>query len=192
MTSIATTALVGLFVWTSVASAQVATSTSNEIPREPTYNVSMTAYNAVAAQTDGDPHTTASGAFSDPNIIAARSADLADELPWGTVISVTRSATSSRNCGVNLVHDDIGLRVIADSMHSRKKNQIDIMFATDNLVKFNGKKINAARALGVCKNVEIKVVGHIPMKRIPKSQAELKLALGMIEKAEAQPLAVKK
>jgi hypothetical protein len=37
----------------------------------PGYNVTLTAYNAVAAQTDDSPFETASGAYSNPEVIAA-------------------------------------------------------------------------------------------------------------------------
>ena len=136
----------------------------------------MTAYNAVPSQTDEDPTVTASGAFSDPDIVAARSRDLADELPFGTVITVT-AASSSVNCGFDLVGDMIGLRVIADTMHPRMHNKVDILFDTDAKVTVGSKQTSAARALGICKST-IEVVGHIDLKRMPKNQLELRLALG--------------
>jgi 3D (Asp-Asp-Asp) domain-containing protein len=140
----------------------------------------MTAYNAVPEQTDSTPNRTAIGAYTNPDIIAARSVDLADELPWGTVIEVVPVSTSTpydRNCGRELVQKQIGLRVIADSMHSRKRNQIDILLDQGDKVKVSGKSINPARALGICKSVEIRVVGKIDPKNMPKTQDELKLAL---------------
>jgi 3D (Asp-Asp-Asp) domain-containing protein len=152
----------------------------------------MTAYNAVPEQTDSSPGLTASGAFSDPDIVAARSADLADELPFGTVIMITYAATSTPNCGIGLVDDQIGLRVIADSMHPRKRNQIDLLFDQTDKVKVGGKLINPARALGVCKDVMISVVGHIDIKHMPKNQMALRLAIGLLQIADAQPLAVSK
>ncbi len=137
----------------------------------------MTAYNAVPWQTDEDPFTTASGAYSNPDIIAARSRDLADELPFGTVISIT-AASSSPNCGYEVVGDMIGLRVIADTMHARMTKKIDILFDIDAKAKVGGKQVSAAKAFGVCKNVTIEVVGKIDTKRMPKNQLELQLALG--------------
>lgn len=162
-------------------------------PVLPTYTVSMTGYNAVPEQTDGDPHTTASGAFSDPDVVAARSVDLADELPFGTVIEIdTDSATSSPNCGLSVVDKHMGLRVIADSMHPRKRNQIDILLPNEKTVRAAGKVVNPAVALGVCKGVTIKVVGKIDIKNMPKNQTELRLAVGALEKAPEQTLAIKK
>ena len=109
------------------------------------YVVSMTAYNAVPEQTDGDPNTTASGARSNPEVVAARSVDLAEELPWGTVIAV-RGAPDSNSCGLPLVDTLIGYRVVADSMHPRKRNQIDIMFDTSLTVKVGKRELNPAVA----------------------------------------------
>ena len=39
----------------------------------PSFTVTLTAYNAVPAQTDSDPFTTASGMYSNPDLVAARS-----------------------------------------------------------------------------------------------------------------------
>lgn len=161
-------------------------------PAGPSYSVAMTGYNAVPDQTDGDPHITASGAYSDPDIVAARSTDLADELPFGTVIEVLGPSATSTSCGYDLISDDIGLRVIADSMHPRMHNKIDIMFDTKPTVRAKGKQVNSAIALGVCKDVQIRVVGKIDLKDMPKSQDDLRLAVGRLQKSTAQPLAIKK
>ena len=41
-------------------------------PTLPSYTVTLTAYNAVPAQTDSNPLETASGAYSNPEVVAAR------------------------------------------------------------------------------------------------------------------------
>jgi len=139
-----------------------------------TFTVKLTAYNAVPEQTDDDPMTTASGAYSNPEIIAARSVDLKEDLPWGTVIKVTRAGADSHNCRFSEVESQIGYRVIGDSMHSRKREQIDILLNQNNTVPVYGKEINPALALGLCSEVTIEVVGHIDgVKNFPKTQAEL-------------------
>lgn len=197
MTGIVSTALMGFLVastapWAMPVDSTVATEAIQE-PTYPTYTVSMTGYNAVPAQTDSDPYTTASGAYSNPEVMAARSVDLKDELPFGTVIEiVTTSASTSPNCGIGVVDDHIGYRVIGDSMHSRKRNQIDLLFINDKVVRAAGRVVNPAVAFGVCKNVEIRVVGKVDIKTIPKTQDELRVAMGMLPKAEEQHLAVKK
>lgn len=194
MSAIFTTALMGFFAYSGATVAQIE-APKQITPIAPTYksiSVSMTGYNAVEAQTDGDPYTTASGAYSNPDIVAARSVDLAGELPFGTVIQIDTRSSTSTTCGLSLVDDTVGYRVIADAMHSRKRNQIDLLFHLHDRVYAGGRMVNAAVALGVCKNVTIKVIGKIDMKKIPKTQEELKLALGLIEKAPVGNLVVSK
>ena len=143
----------------------------------PTYSVAMTAYNAVPGQTDETPDVTASGAYSNPDIVAARSIDLADKLPYGTVIAIETGSSASPSCGIGAVSHLIGYRVIADSMNARMRNKVDLLFGTDDTVSVGGKKIGAARALGLCKDISIRVVGHVDIAKMPHSQAELALAL---------------
>src|SRR3989344_6482555 len=83
------------------------------VPQAPGYAVTLTAYNAVPEQTDGDPLVTASGAYSNPAVVAARSQDLADELPFGTIIELDGPSTSQNNCGYSIVEPIIGYRLIA-------------------------------------------------------------------------------
>jgi 3D (Asp-Asp-Asp) domain-containing protein len=171
MTPVISTALMGLLVW-----APVSLGTTTPAILGPSYSVSMTGYNAVPAQTDGNPDVTASGAYSNPDIVAARSVDLADKLPFGTVIEIT-AATSTPECGIDLVDHQIGLRVIADSMHPRMHNKIDILFDQTDQVRVGGKLTNPARVLGNCKNIEIRVVGKVDIQHMPKTQQELRLAV---------------
>ena len=194
MTGIFNTALIGLFALSGMGGHTAFATTTAIAPIEPSYpsyTVAMTGYNAVAEQTDGDPHITASGAFSNPDIIAARSQDLAGELPFGTVIEVM-AASSSPNCGYGLVDQQVGLRVIGDSMHSRMRNKVDILFDMQDTVRAGGKETNPAIALCVCKRVQIRVVGKIDIKNIPSTQTGLRLAIGMLPKAGEQLLAVYK
>jgi 3D (Asp-Asp-Asp) domain-containing protein len=178
MNSIFAAALAGLLLSNGVGQADALQGTAETV-QLPTYSVKMTAYNAVPAQTDDDPFTTASGAFSNPEIVAARSVDLKEDLPWGTVIEIVGVATPSTNCGFSVVEEHIGYRVIADSMHSRKRNQIDILLDHEERVQVGKKKINPAVAMGICDNVEIRVVGKINMKEMPKTQRELTAMIGM-------------
>ena len=161
---------------------------SPEAPSYPTYTVSVTGYNALPEQTDSDPSTTASGAFSNPDIIAARSVDLADKLPFGSVIAITAaSSTLARqslgdggpNCGLGLVQDLVGLRVIGDSMHPRMRNKIDMLFDAKDTIRANGRPMNPALVLGICKNVQIAIVGHVDVRHMPRTQTELAAAVGL-------------
>lgn len=195
MTGIITTALGGLFVLSNIGLGGAAAQPTEQtvIPDYPTYTVSMTGYNAVPEQTDGDPFTTASGAYSNPEVVAARSVDLKEDLPFGTVIEiVAHNDTSNPNCGYSVVEEQLGLRVVADSMHPRKRNQIDVLLPNDRTIFANNRWVNPAVALGVCKEVEIRVVGKVAIKEIPKTQADLRLAVGVLKSADEQNLAVKK
>lgn len=138
------------------------------------YTVSMTAYNAVPAQTDGDPHITASGAWTNPEVVAARSQDFGEELPFGTVIKVERAAADSPRCQFGKVEHLIGYRVIADTMHSRWTNKIDILLDQTDTVAVEGHQVNPGRAFGVCNGVTITVVGHIDINDMPATQEELR------------------
>lgn len=190
MNTAISSALVGLFVWNPVA-GNVAINTPVAHVELPTYTVAMTAYNAVPGQTDDTPHITSIGAYSNPEIIAARSQDLAEKLPYGTVIEVT-AASSTVNCGYEVVKDQIGLRVIGDAMNARMRNKIDILFGENHTARARGATMNSARVLGRCGSVQIQVVGKIDTKNMPRNQQELRLAIGYLEKAEPQNIVVKK
>jgi 3D (Asp-Asp-Asp) domain-containing protein len=191
MTGIISTAIGGLFLLST--SGLGATTTAPVVEDSPTFTVSMTGYNAVPEQTDGDPYTTASGAYSNPEVVAARSVDLREKLPFGTVIEiVAHNDPKNPNCGFSAVEEHLGLRVIADSMHPRKRNQIDVLLPAEKSVRAAGRWVNPAVALGVCKNIEIRVVGKVAIKDIPKTQQGLRLAVGVLERADEQALAIKK
>ncbi len=145
--------------------------TSKEVAAS--YQVTMTAYNAVPGQTDFDPTTTASGMTSNPEVVAARSRDLASELPFGTVILLERSGKDTPSCRFSEVDHLIGYRIIADTMHQRWTDKIDIQFDQTDTVKVNGRELNPAVALGVCSGVTATVVGHVDMKHAPTTQEEL-------------------
>lgn len=158
-------------------------------PELPSYAVKMTAYNAVPEQTDESPFETASGAYSNPEVVAARSKDLGAELPFGTIIEFDGSNISRDNtCGFSVVARKVGYRVIADTMNARYINRIDVLFDTkaDYATADKGMK-NAAQILGICKGVTIRVVGHVDINRIPKTQ----VALAKLVRAGSGELALK-
>ncbi len=145
-----------------------------DIPSDKIHTVKLTAYNAVPEQTDGTPLTTASGAPSNPEVVAARSVDLAQDLPYGTIVSITREGKDTPSCRFNQVKSLVGYRVIADSMHSRKRNQIDILLNPSDTVTVYEKQVNPSVALGVCETVTVTPVGKLSVKNIPDTQEELK------------------
>lgn len=143
-----------------------------------TVTVLLTGYNAVPEQTDSDPFTTASGAYSNPEVIVAVSRDLRyGALPFGTVIALEYEGKSN-SCGFRTVDHLIGYRVVADQMHPRWEKKIDILLDQKDTVSIavNGqpaRQTNPARALGECRGVTARVVGKIDIKDIPNSQAKL-------------------
>ena len=144
-------------------------------PDLPSYTVALTAYNAVPEQTSSHPLVTASGAYSNPEVIAARSQDFGKELPFGTIIELDGSnITSKYTCGYDVVKPHIGYRVIGDVLNKVYTKRIDILLDTKtNYTAADGSQINAARVLGICKDVTIRIVGFVDIKNIPDTQAEL-------------------
>ena len=147
-------------------------------PSLPAYSVNLTGYNAVPSQTDGDPLITADGGPSNPSVVAARSRDLAAELPFGTIIELDGpTGADSNNCGFDSVAPLIGYRVITDTMNARIHNTVDILFPIKaNYILNDGRTINASWLLGSCKSVTIRVVGHIDLTHpdtLPTTQADL-------------------
>lgn len=166
-----------------------------EAPRAslaPVYEVAMTAYNAVPEQTDDSPFETASGAYSNPEIIAARSQDLANELPFGTIIEIDGPLNKQNGCGYSVVSPIMGYRIIADTMNVKFTKRVDILFDTDANYKMSGgRTMNASEIMGVCHSVSIRVVGHIDptqMGHLPKTQKEL---AAIVEGHSEKTLAVK-
>ena len=162
---------------------------ASTIPAASTFLVTLTSYNAVPEQTSPTPWLPASGAASNPEVVAARSHDLADKLPYGTIIAVL-GPTSSDNgpyCGYDSVQHLIGYRVIADQMNARMHNKVDIQLDQNDTVSVGGKQINPAKVLGACTGVQIQVVGYVNPNHIPSTQAALaKLVSGSQQIASAQ------
>ena len=167
----------GFFLLTGSAVALPAHTDAPPLPARPSYAVTLTAYNAVSEQTDENPLVTASGAHSNPEIVAARSQDLAEKLPFGTIIEIRGPADQDDLCGYKIVSPVIGYRVIADAMNARYTKHVDILFNTkDNYSSPNGKVKNASTILGVCDGATVSVVGFIDItnpSHLPKTQAEL-------------------
>lgn len=176
------TALVGLLFLPGNASAPVAQASEEPSSRlvapakaaVTKLTVKLTSYNAVPEQTDGDPTVTASGIPSNPEVIAARSHDLASILPFGTVIALYRDANDTPGCNFKKVEHLIGYRVVADTMNARFSKRVDVEFDTTDRVTVEGKRMNPSRAMGVCSGVSIQVVGRLKsLNDIPDTQEEL-------------------
>lgn len=149
-------------------------SSIQELKAPETYSVTLTSYNAVPSQTDGTPNTTSIGVWTNPEVIAARSRDLADELPYGTIIAVEGpSSTGGASCGYSSVKDLIGYRVIGDAMNARMHDKIDVLLNPAHKVQMGYRKMNPSIALGACTGVKISVVGYVDPAHIPATQAAL-------------------
>jgi len=136
--------------------------------------VKITSYNAVPRQTDGTPLITASGAYANSQIVAARSHDLASTLPFGTIIAINEQPSiSPKTCGYDLVASQVGYRVIADTMNASKHNQIDVLLNRHRTVRVGRKVINPSIVLGMCHGMNISIVGHLNINHMPTTQAEL-------------------
>lgn len=146
---------------------------------ETSFKLTVTAYNAVAAQTSNNrPHITASGTSANPQTVAAVAPRLLKKLPFGTVVRIeTKKMTAQpRSCGIRHVQHLIGDRVVADTMAPSAQG-VDVLMPKRALVTLpNGRRVNPAVALGFCREVSVKVVAHINIhdpKRLPRTQAEL-------------------
>jgi len=94
-----------------------------------TLMVRATAYNSLPEQTDSDPFTTARGTLARWGVIAVSRDLLAGALPYGTLVRI-RDLGGSAGRSVSGDHDHLleGIFVVEDTMHPRKRNQIDLWF----------------------------------------------------------------
>src|SRR3989344_6006664 len=100
-TLIASALVAGFFLFSGAHAASAPKAPSADLP---SYLVTLTSYNAVAWQTDDTPMITGSGLRSNPEIIAARSADFAQDLPYGTIIALHRdNRADTNNCHYSAV-----------------------------------------------------------------------------------------
>lgn len=144
----------------------------------PSYTVTMTGYNAVPGQTDDTPFVTASGAYTNPEVVAARSQDMGKELPFGTIIEIDGPvADNNGGCNYDTVSHSIGYRVIADTMNARLHDRVDVLFSIhDRYILPGGGTMNAASLLGACPGTTVKVVGFVDISNpanLPATQADL-------------------
>jgi 3D (Asp-Asp-Asp) domain-containing protein len=107
-------------------------------PAQPqVFHLRSTAYNSLESQTDSTPFITATGARTRSGLVAL-SRDLLEEIPYGTIveiIDVRQVAGQETGClatmdWVRSIETLPGLEpgqfVVEDTMHIRKKNQMDM------------------------------------------------------------------
>ena len=100
-----------------------------------TMTLRATAYNSLTSQTDSTPFITATGAKTRFGIVAV-SRDMLDDtlLPYGSLVKIRDLGhyKTGREQGIfnDLLEDQ--LFIVEDTMHPRKRNQMDVWFPTYN------------------------------------------------------------
>ncbi|HEX7004220.1 MAG TPA: hypothetical protein VF168_08525 [Trueperaceae bacterium] len=118
----------------------------------PRFVLRATAYNSLANQTDSTPHITATGAQTRFGIVAVSRDVLAEDIPYGSLIRIRDLGNyyTGRGAGryQNLL-DEQGLFIVEDTMHPRKRDQVDVWFPA----------YRAAKDWGV-RRVEVEVIRY--------------------------------
>ncbi|MDZ7707133.1 MAG: hypothetical protein U5J97_04420 [Trueperaceae bacterium] len=97
----------------------------------PTFTVRATGYNSLASQTDASPHTTATGTRTRFGVLAVSRDLLGGDIPYGSLVRIRDLGGyyDGRGSGrFQSVLDAHGLFVVEDTMHARKRDQIDVWF----------------------------------------------------------------
>lgn len=97
----------------------------------PTFTLRATGYNSLTAQTDSTPHITATGTRTRPGIIAVSRDLLESTLPYGSLVRLNDLGTYPYGHSPGYYQDVLdsqGLFVVEDTMHARKRQQIDVWF----------------------------------------------------------------
>ena len=92
-----------------------------------TLEVTVTAYSAEAAQTDGNPMVTATGETVSEGIVAVSRDLLGTVLPYGTELRIVEVDDEANACG-GWVPDTV--LEVQDTMHPRRENHVDIWVPT--------------------------------------------------------------
>jgi 3D (Asp-Asp-Asp) domain-containing protein len=118
----------------------------------PRYTLRATAYNSLTSQTDSTPHITATGARTRFGIIAVSRDMLPRDIPYGSLVRIRDLGNYYTGRGVGAYQsllDTHGLFIVEDTMHQRKKQQVDVWFP----------EFNSALAWGI-RRVEVEVVRY--------------------------------
>ena len=96
----------------------------------PVFTLKATAYNSLESQTDATPNITATGATTRFGIIAV-SRDLLDaDIPYGSLVRLKDLGGYYNGRGAGRFQDllDEQVFVVEDTMHERKRQQVDVWF----------------------------------------------------------------
>lgn len=119
---------------------------------QPRYTLRATAYNSLPGQTQGNPHVTATGARTQLGVIAVSRDLLGWHIPYGSLVRIRDLGNYHSGKGYGAfqhVLNEQALFIVEDTMHARKRQQVDIWFPT----------FAEARQWGV-RQVEIEVVRY--------------------------------
>ena len=118
----------------------------------PRYELRATAYNSLSSQTDSTPHITATGARTRFGIVAVSRDVLSADIPYGSLIRIRDLGNyyTGRGAGrYQQLLDGHGLFIVEDTMHPRKRKQVDVWF----------EALSSAREWGV-RRVEVEVIRY--------------------------------
>ena len=96
-----------------------------------TFELRATGYNSLQGQTDGSPHITATGERTRFGIVAVSRDLLGDSIPYGSLVRIHDLGNyySGRGYGhYEGLLDSQELFIVEDTMHARKRQQIDVWF----------------------------------------------------------------
>lgn len=94
-------------------------------------HLKSTAYNSLPEQTYGNPFITATGARTAFGVIAVSRDLLGADLPYGSLVRIRDLGNYHNGRGAGRfqeVLDSQGLFIVEDTMHARKRQQIDVWF----------------------------------------------------------------
>lgn len=97
----------------------------------PTFRVRATGYNSLAAQTDSTPFITATGTRTRLGVIAVSRDLLAEDIPYGSLVRLRDLGNYHDGRGFGKHQDFLDSQdifIVEDTLHWRKRNQIDVWF----------------------------------------------------------------
>ena len=97
----------------------------------PVLRVKATGYNSLASQTDATPSITATGERTRFGIVAVSRDLLRSDVPYGSLVRIKDLGTYRRGRGAGAhqaMLDSQDLFIVEDTMHPRKRQQVDVWF----------------------------------------------------------------
>lgn len=95
------------------------------------FSLKATGYNSLESQTDSTPHITATGAKTKFGVIAVSRDLLSEDIPYGSLVRIKDLGNYYNGRGAGRfqdILDEQGYFIVEDTMHQRKRQQIDVWF----------------------------------------------------------------